>query len=42
LTLVGFARSFCFRADPEPLPMHPVLHGVVFSAWVLLFSVQRC
>jgi hypothetical protein len=40
LTFVGFSRSFYFRALPEPLPTHQILHGVVYSAWVLLFLVQ--
>ncbi|MEQ1735497.1 MAG: hypothetical protein ABL886_03610 [Rhodoglobus sp.] len=40
LTFVGFAPSFFLRADPEPLPVHLVVHGVVYSAWVVLFLVQ--
>ena len=40
LTLLGFSRSFYFRTDPDLLPTHQALHGVVFSAWVLLFFVQ--
>jgi hypothetical protein len=40
LTFVGFAPSFFLRSDPTPLPTHQVVHGVVYSAWVGLFSVQ--
>jgi len=40
LTLVGFGRTFYFRALPEPLPTHQVVHGIVYSAWVLLFLAQ--
>jgi hypothetical protein len=40
LTLVGFSPSFYFRRLPEPLPTHQIVHGVVYSAWVMLFLVQ--
>jgi hypothetical protein len=40
LSFVGFSRSFYFRALPEPLPVHQIVHGVVYSAWVVLFFVQ--
>jgi hypothetical protein len=40
LTMIGFSPSFYFRALPEPLPTHQILHGVVFSAWVVLFLIQ--
>jgi hypothetical protein len=40
LSFVGFSRSFYFRALPEPLPVHQIVHGVVYSAWVVLFLVQ--
>ena len=40
LTLLGFSRSFYFRFGSEPLPTHQALHGVVFSAWVVLFFLQ--
>jgi hypothetical protein len=40
LSFVGFSRSFYFRALPEPLPLHQIVHGVVYSAWVVLFLVQ--
>lgn len=40
LTLVGFSQSFYFRALAEPLPAHQIFHGVVYSAWVVLFLVQ--
>lgn len=40
LTLVGFWPTFFYRALPEPLPTHQIVHGVVFSSWVLLFFVQ--
>jgi hypothetical protein len=40
LTFVGFSPTFYLRALPEPLPAHLVVHGVVNSAWVVLFLVQ--
>jgi hypothetical protein len=40
LPLVGFGPTFYFRRIPEPLPTHQVVHGVLFSAWVVLFLVQ--
>lgn len=40
LTFVGFLRSFFLRALPEPLPTHQIVHGVVYSAWVLVFLGQ--
>jgi hypothetical protein len=40
LTFVGFSPTFYLRALPEPLPTYLVLHGVVNSAWVVLFLVQ--
>lgn len=40
LTVVGFSRTFFFRALPEPLPTHLIVHGVVYSAWVALFLAQ--
>lgn len=40
LTVVGFSPSFFFRNRPEPLPVHQIVHGVVYSTWVVLFFVQ--
>lgn len=40
LTLVGFSPTFYFRIFPDPLPFHQIVHGILFSAWVLLFFVQ--
>lgn len=46
LTLIGFAPSYYLRTIvPPSRPMEPLnplvhLHGVVFSAWVVLFMVQ--
>ena len=40
LTFVGFSPSFYFRVLPEPLPKHQIVHGVVYSTWVVLFLVQ--
>ena len=40
LTFVGFSPTFYFRALPEPLPTHQIIHGVVYSVWVVLFLVQ--
>jgi len=40
LTFVGFAPTFYLRTEPEPLPRNLVVHGLVYSAWVLLFAVQ--
>lgn len=40
LTFVGFSPTFYFRDMPDPLPTNQVVHGVVYSAWILLFCVQ--
>jgi hypothetical protein len=40
LTLVGFSPTFYLRALPEPLPAHQIVHGLLNSAWVLLFFFQ--
>jgi hypothetical protein len=46
LTVIGFAPSYYLRAFIPPLhPMEPLnllvhLHGIVFSAWIVLFMVQ--
>lgn len=40
LTFVGFGPSFYFRIFPEPLPAHQIVHGVLYTAWVLLFLTQ--
>jgi hypothetical protein len=40
LTFVGFSPTFYLRALPEPLPAYLVVHGLVNSAWVVLFLVQ--
>jgi len=40
LTFVGFSQSFYLRVLPEPLPAHQIVHGVVYSAWVVLFLAQ--
>ena len=39
----GFAPSFYlkdFFENPEPLPTHLVIHGIVFTIWTLLYAVQ--
>lgn len=39
----GFAPSFYllkFYEDEEPLPLPLVIHGIVFTVWVLLYAVQ--
>jgi hypothetical protein len=40
--LIGFARTFYLRGRFEPTPLVPLLvvHGVVFSAWMVLFAAQ--
>jgi len=40
LVFVGFGPTFFFRRIPEPLPTHQIVHGVLFSAWVVVFLVQ--
>jgi len=40
LTFVGFSPTFFLRVDPEPLPTHQIVHGIVYSAWIVLFLVQ--
>jgi hypothetical protein len=40
LTFIGFSSTFYLRALPEPLPTHQIVHGVVYSAWMVLFAVQ--
>src|SRR5262245_53660732 len=39
---LGFSRSFFLRShfDPTPLARPFVVHGVVFTAWVVLFVAQ--
>lgn len=41
-TFIGFARTFYLRflSDLPPLVMLVQLHGLVFTAWLLLFVVQ--
>ena len=39
----GFAPSFYlskYFENPEPLPKHLIIHGVVFTIWTLLYVVQ--
>ena len=38
----GFARTYFLRPRffPQPLPLYLAIHGLVFSAWILLFVVQ--
>jgi hypothetical protein len=40
LTFVGFSPTFYLRAFPDPLPAYLIVHGIVNSAWVVLFLVQ--
>ncbi|MEO9485752.1 MAG: hypothetical protein ABJG47_20010 [Ekhidna sp.] len=43
IVFAGFAPSFYLLnlyEDPEPVPTHLVIHGVVYSIWVLLYAVQ--
>ena len=39
---IGFARTFYLRPyfHPEPLPALLVLHGFVFTSWIILLLVQ--
>lgn len=39
----GFAPSFYlskYFENPDPLPIHLVIHGIVFTIWTLLYVVQ--
>ena len=40
ITFVGFSSTFYLRALAEPLPTNLIVHGVLNSAWVVLFLVQ--
>ncbi len=40
LTFIGFSPSFYLRSIPDPLPTHQIVHGILNSAWVLLFLTQ--
>jgi hypothetical protein len=42
IVLAGFARTFYFRpfTDARPLPPLVVVHGIVFTAWIVLLLVQ--
>ena len=40
LTLVGFSRTFYWRSNPVPLPFHLIIHGVLYSTWILVFLCQ--
>ena len=37
---IGFAPSFYLRGPGPPLPRLLVVHGVVFSSWLILFIAQ--
>lgn len=39
----GFAPSFYLSKyfdNPEPLPLHLIIHGISFTLWVVLYAVQ--
>ena len=36
LTLVGFSPTFYWRSNPVPLPFHLIIHGVLYSTWILV------
>jgi len=39
----GFAPSFYlsnFFENPEPLPKHLVIHGIIFTIWIVLYAIQ--
>jgi len=43
IVFAGFAPSFYLlnlNKDPESIPTHLVIHGVVHTIWVLLYAVQ--
>jgi len=42
VVFAGFARTFYLRQwfDVPPITLLPVLHGIVFTAWVALFVIQ--
>ena len=43
IVFAGFAPSFYLLKlyeDPEPVPLHLVIHGIVLTIWVLLYAVQ--
>jgi hypothetical protein len=42
IVLVGFAPTYYLRPQytPEALPIHLHVHGVLFSAWIVLIVVQ--
>jgi hypothetical protein len=43
IVFAGFAPSFYLLnlyEDPEPVPTHLVIHGVVHTIWVLLYAIQ--
>ena len=40
LTFAGFAYPFYLNLDPAPLPTHLILHGWLFTLWVLVFFAQ--
>ena len=40
LTLVGFSPTFYWRSNPVPLPFHLIIHGVLYSTWILVFLCQ--
>ena len=42
LNLIGFGPSYFFGQafDAPPLPLRTHIHGVIFSAWFVLFLVQ--
>ena len=40
LTLVGFSPTFHCHSNPVPLPFHLIIHGVLYSTWILVFLCQ--
>lgn len=40
LNLVGFAPSFYLRSNLEPLPLPVLVHGAVYTGWIVVFMLQ--
>lgn len=39
ISFIGFSQTFYINRDPQ-LSMNLIIHGVLFSCWILLFFVQ--
>jgi len=41
IVLLGFGNSFYFRTSPKPLDINLLLHGSLFTIWILFYLTQN-